>query len=69
MTTTLNRRQFMKLMAAAAAAGSVPAMYSARAFSQQSAPDGFYDAPMQVMHEFSTSLMFTVSCCCIFPGT
>ena len=47
MTTTLNRRQFMKLMAAAAAAGSVPAMYSARAFSQQSAPDGFYDAPMQ----------------------
>jgi TAT (twin-arginine translocation) pathway signal sequence. len=40
MTTTLNRRQFMKLMAAAAAAGSVPAMYSARAFSQQSAPDG-----------------------------
>jgi TAT (twin-arginine translocation) pathway signal sequence. len=32
MTTTLNRRQFMKLMAAAAAAGSVPAMYSARAF-------------------------------------
>ena len=47
MTTTLNRRQFMKLMAAAAAAGSVPAMYSARAFSQQTAPDGFYDAPMQ----------------------
>ncbi len=47
MTTTLNRRQFMKLMAAAAAAGSVPAMYSARAFSQQSAPDGFYDAPMR----------------------
>jgi sulfur-oxidizing protein SoxB len=47
MTTTLNRRQFMKLMAAAAAAGSVPALYSNRAFSQQSAPEGFYDAPMQ----------------------
>src|SRR5210317_2281365 len=44
---TLNRRQFMKLMAAAAAAGSIPAIYSSRALASKTAPDGFYDKPMQ----------------------
>ena len=44
---TLNRRQFMKLMAAAAAAGSIPAIYSSRALASKSAPAGFYDKPME----------------------
>ena len=44
---TLNRRQFMKLMAAAAAAGSIPAIYSSRALASKSAPTGFYDKPME----------------------
>ena len=33
---TLNRRQFMKLIAATAAAGSIPAIYSSRAREQVS---------------------------------
>lgn len=45
--TTLDRRQFMKIMAAAAAAGSLPALYSANAMARKTAPDGFYDKPMQ----------------------
>ena len=43
----LNRRQFMGLMAAAAAAGSIPAIYSSRALASKSAPPGFYDKPME----------------------
>ena len=43
---TFNRRQFMKLMAAAAAAGSLPALYSSRALASKTAPEGFYDKPM-----------------------
>ena len=43
---TLNRRQFMKLMAAAAAAGSIPVISSSRALANKSAPPGFYDKPM-----------------------
>ena len=45
--TTLARRQFLQGLAAAAAAGSIPAMYSARALASNQAPDGFYDVPMQ----------------------
>ena len=44
---TFNRRQFVKLMAAIAAAGSIPAVRSARALSNKSAPTGFYDKPME----------------------
>ena len=44
---TLNRRQFMKLMAATAAAGSIPAMYSSKALAKKSAPAGFYDKAME----------------------
>ena len=43
---TLNRRQFIKLMAAAAAAGSIPAISSSRALANKSPPPGFYDKPM-----------------------
>ena len=42
----MNRRQLLKAMAAAAAAGSIPAIYSARALANKSAPNGFYDIPM-----------------------
>ena len=44
---TFNRRQFVKLMAAIAAVGSIPAVHSARALSNKSAPAGFYDKPME----------------------
>ncbi|MEE2820854.1 MAG: 5'-nucleotidase C-terminal domain-containing protein [Pseudomonadota bacterium] len=44
---TLNRRQFMKLITAAAAAGSIPAIYGSRALAGKSAPTGFYDKPME----------------------
>ena len=44
---TFNRRQFVKLMAAIAAAGSIPAVRSARALSNKSAPTGFYDKLME----------------------
>ena len=43
---TLNRRQFMKLMAAATAAGSLPVISSSRALANKSAPPGFYDKKM-----------------------
>ena len=44
---TLNRRQFMKLIAATSAAVSIPAIYSSRALASKSAPTGFYDKPME----------------------
>ena len=44
---TLNRRQFMKLMAAVAAAGSLPVIYSSSRPRKQAAPAGFYDKKME----------------------
>ena len=44
---TLNRRQFMKLMAGVAAAGSIPTIYSSYAAAGKAAPAGFYDKPME----------------------
>jgi sulfur-oxidizing protein SoxB len=43
---TIDRRQFLQGLAAAMAAGSLPAMYSARALAGSTAPDNFYDIPM-----------------------
>jgi S-sulfosulfanyl-L-cysteine sulfohydrolase len=43
---TINRRQFMKIMAATAAASSFPGMLNARTLASPTAPAGFYDKPM-----------------------
>ena len=43
----MNRRQLLKAMAAAAAAGSLPAIYTSRALASNTAPSGFYDVPME----------------------
>lgn len=43
---TIDRRQFLQGLAAATAAGTIPAAYSAKALAGNTAPAGFYDVPM-----------------------
>ena len=43
---TIDRRQFLQGLAAATAAGNIPAAYSAKALASNTAPAGFYDVPM-----------------------
>ena len=45
--STIKRRQFLKILATALAAGSLPGFYAARSKANSKIPPEFYDCPMQ----------------------